>query len=150
PVIKTANATLSDHAQALPGLTLLLSEELDRVSTQPRYDEIGDELAHMPFTEAHYAALALAIARKIHALSVPVHKVLALDCDETLWRGVVGEDGVEGIEIPPQLARLQQFAVKAREQGALICLLSKNSERDVLEVFEKRPDMVLKIDDIVA
>ena len=98
-----------------------------------RYDEVGDELAHIPFTEEYYAAIAVAIARKVHALRVPAHKVLVLDCDETLWRGVVGEDGVDGITIPPHLAQLQQFAVKIQAQGGLVCLLSKNTERDVLD-----------------
>ena len=98
----------------------------------------------MPFTEEHYASIALAIARKVHALRVPAHKVLVLDCDETLWRGVVGEDGINGITMPPALIRLQQFAIKVQAQGTLVCLVSKNAERDVLEVFEKRPEMALR------
>ena len=104
----------------------------------------------MPFTDEHYASIALALARKVHALRVPAHKVLVLDCDNTLWRGVVGEDGVHGITIPPALARVQQFAVEMQARGILICLASKNTERDVLEVFETRSDMVLKLEHIVA
>lgn len=145
-----ASATLIEHARALSGFILLLPEDIDLASTQDRYDDVGDEIAHMPFTEEYYAAIALAIARKVHAFRVSAHKVLVLDCDETLWRGVVGEDGVDGISIPPHLAQLQRFAVKIQAQGVLICLVSKNSERDVLEVFEKRPDMILKLDNIVA
>jgi FkbH-like protein len=150
PVISAANAALADHAHALLGITLLTSEDLDLVSTGERYDSEGDQLAHMPFTEDHYASIALAIARKVHALCVPAHKVLVLDCDETLWRGVVGEDGADGVTIPHGLARIQQFAVKVQAQGALVCLVSKNTERDVLEVFEKRPDMMLRLEQIVA
>jgi FkbH-like protein len=111
---------------------------------------MGDELAHMPFSEEHYASIALAIARKVHALRVPSHKVLVLDCDDTLWRGIVGEDGVNGITLSPGCACLQQFAVKLQAQGVLVCLASKNTERDVLEVLEKRSDMPLKIGHIVA
>ena len=148
--LKAANEALITHARTLPGITTISSEDIDLVSGDERFDSVGDELAHMPFTEEHYASIALAIARKVHALQVPAHKVLVLDCDETLWRGVVGEDGVDGITIPPSLARLQQFAVKIHAQGALVCLVSKNSERDVLEVFEKRSDMILKLEHIVA
>jgi FkbH-like protein len=148
--IEAANTALLAHARSVPGIVVLSPEDIDLVSTQEHFDDAGDRLAHLPYTEEHYAALALAIARKVHALRVPAHKVLVLDCDETLWRGVVGEDGIDGLSVPPQLAQLQAFAVKAQAQGTLICLVSKNSERDVLEVFEKRSDMILKLDHIVA
>ena len=148
--IDAANAAVVAHAAALPGFIELSADEFDLASTQERYDELGDELAHIPFTDEYYAAIALAIARKVHALRVPAHKVLVLDCDETLWRGVVGEDGVDGISIPEPLARLQAFAVEVQSKGVLICLISKNSEQDVLEVFEKRGDMILKLDHVVA
>ena len=95
-------------------------------------------------------ALPLPSPAKFHALRVPAHKVLVLDCDETLWQGVVGEDGVDGISIPPHLAQLQQFAVDIQEKGTLICLASKNVEQGVVDVFEKRPDMVLKLEHVVA
>src|SRR6185369_1528188 len=136
--------------RSLPGIALMSQEEIDLVSTDFRYDSLSDELAHIPYTEEHYASLALAIVRKVHALRVPSHKVLLLDCDNTLWRGVVGEDGVDGITIPPALANIQRFAKKLEAQGVLVCLLSKNAERDVFDVFEQRSDMVLKKEHIVA
>jgi FkbH-like protein len=143
-------AKLTSHVQSLPGFVLLSDEEIDLVSTGPRFDPISDDLAHMPYTKDHYASLGLAIARKVHAIMVPAYKVLVLDCDNTLWQGVVGEDGVEGIAITPAFAQLQKFALNAHLRGALVCLVSKNTERDVLEVFERRPEMVLKLDHIVA
>jgi FkbH-like protein len=75
---------------------------------------------------------------------------LVLDCDETLWRGVVGEDGVDGITIPPAMISLQRFACDVQAKGVLICLVSKNAERDVLEVFRRHSDMVLTLDHVVA
>jgi FkbH-like protein len=160
PSPSVANAILTDlqvagdnliaHARTLPGISLLLPEEVELVSMGERYDRLSDEFAHIPFTEEHYAALAIALARKVHALRVPPLKVLVLDCDETLWRGVVGEDGVDGITIPPALARVQQFACDVQAKGVLVCLVSKNAERDVFEVFERRADMVLQLDHIVA
>lgn len=150
PDLQSATTGLISHARALPIMSILPSEEVDLVSTGERYDSVGDDLAHVPFTEEYYASLALAIVRKAHALRVPALKVLVLDCDETLWRGVVGEDGIEGITIPPALARLQQFACDVQAKGVLVCLVSKNSERDVLEVFERRSDMVLKLERVVS
>lgn len=150
PDVEAANVALIGHVRNLPSLIYLSHADIDLVSTVERYDAVGDELAHMPFTEEHYTAIALAIARKVHALRVPTHKVLVLDCDETLWRGVVGEDGVDGITVTPGLAQLQRFAVENQSRGILICLASKNSERDVLDVFEKRTDMILKLGHVVA
>jgi FkbH-like protein len=150
PAIDAANVALVEQASSLTGVTVLSSKDLELVSGDDRYDSAGDEIAHIPFTEEHYASLALSIVRKVHALRVPAHKVLVLDCDETLWHGVVGEDGADGISITPGLARIQQFAVEIQAQGALVCLVSKNTERDVLEVFEKRSDMILKLEHIVA
>ena len=85
--IETANDYLMAQARSLPGIALLSQEEIDLVSTDTRYDSLSDGLAHIPYTEEHYASLALAITRKVHALRVPTHKVLVLDCDNTLWRG---------------------------------------------------------------
>ena len=148
--IDAANRRLTAHAANLPGLSQLLPGDVDQVSAGERYDAESDDLGHIPFTEAHYSALALALTRKVHALLVPDRKVLVLDCDNTLWRGVVGEDGVEGISIPEAFVSLQAFAVKVQAEGVLICLASKNSERDVLEVFETRPEMILKLEQVVA
>jgi FkbH-like protein len=148
--IDAANKHVLARVASSPGLLLLRPADIDAVSAGERYDAESDDLGHIPFTEVHYATLALALSRKIHALLIPHRKVLVLDCDNTLWRGVVGEDGFDGIAVTPAFAGLQKFAVKVQSRGVLICLASKNSERDVIEVFEKRPDMVLKLDHIVA
>jgi FkbH-like protein len=150
PILHAASNELSERARRLPGIALLSPEEVDLVSMGDRYDSLADEMAHMPFTDEHYASLALALARKVHALRVPPFKVFVLDCDETLWRGVVGEDGVDGITIPPAMVRLQRFACDVQARGILVCLVSKNAERDVIEVFQRRSEMVLKLEHIVA
>jgi FkbH-like protein len=143
--LERAASLLDERAQELHGIHLLTADE-----TEGRYDSVRDELAHIPFTEEYFASLALAITRRVHALRKPAHKVLVLDCDNTLWSGVVGEDGVEGISFPRAMLDLQRFAVDAQANGTLVCLASKNTEQDVLEVFEKRPEMVLKTEHIVA
>ena len=80
----------------------------------------------------------------------PPYKVIVLDCDNTLWKGVVGEEGVAGIAIPPAWRQLQQFMVELSGKGFLLCLCSKNAESDVLDVFEQRRDMILKRDHLVS
>jgi FkbH-like protein len=148
--VERANSRLRSQVAALPGIAILAPSDIDLVSVGERYDDESNILGHVPFTEAHFAAIALAIARKVHALRVPDRKVLVLDCDNTIWRGVVGEDGVSGISIPAALAAVQKFAVANHSRGVLVCLASKNSERDVLEVFESRSDMLLKFEHVVA
>ena len=100
-------------------------------------DPQRDRLGHIPFTPLYYTALATAIARRIHAIWTAPYKVLALDCDNTLWQGVVGEDGPLGVALTPGKRALQEFAVLQQQQGMLLCLVSSNAESDVFEVFEK-------------
>lgn len=148
--IDEATEQLMERVTGLSGLTVLHPKDIDVVAGSDRFDRESDRLAHVPFTEDHYASLSLAIARKVHAFLVLDRKVLVLDCDNTLWRGVVGEDGLDGIAIPPSFAYLQRFALRVQAQGVLICLASKNVERDVFDVLEQRRDMLLKPEHIVA
>jgi FkbH-like protein len=145
-----AAAALMEHALSLPGIYLLESAELDAISVRDRYDRLRDELAHIPFTDEFYGSIAYSVSRKVHALRLPAHKVLVLDCDNTLWRGVVGEDGIDGIVISDEFLRVQRFATEQQAKGTLVCLASKNAERDVLDVFEMRSDMTLKAEHIIS
>ena len=141
---------VADALARLPNVSVVRHAEVDALCDTPRLDPIADQLAHAPYTDDYLAALSIALARKIHLQRVPAHKVLVLDCDNTIWSGVVGEDGVEGIGLAPAFVAVQEFAVAAQARGTLVCLASKNTEADVLEVFDKRPDMRLARDHVVA
>ena len=95
-------------------------------------------------------ALATALARKIHAIVAPQFKVVALDCDDTLWAGICGEDGPEGVVLDPPRRALQQFMAERRRDGLLLALCSKNNEEDVAATFRAHPDMPLAPGDFVA
>ncbi len=148
--LENAAAVLIARARELRGIHVLAVEDIARLFSGDAYDRLRDELAHIPFTDEYFASLALAVARKVHALLVPAHKVLVLDCDNTLWSGVVGEDGVDGIGISESHLDLQRFAIDRQATGTLLCLASKNSEQDVLDVLTLRKDMLLKPEHIVA
>ena len=82
-------------------------------------------------------------------------KALLLDCDNTLWGGVIAEDGVNKIKIGEEgeglaFLEFQKAIKKLQEQGVLIILLSKNIEADVFKVFKTHSGMVLKKRDISA
>lgn len=108
-----------------------------------------------PYSREGLGAMAAEMATIIRAVSGKVKKVLVLDCDGVLWGGVVGEDGLEGIQLGPghpggSYMDFQQAVKELAARGVVIALNSKNNERDVWEVFDAHPHMVLSREDIVA
>ncbi|MFT5755362.1 MAG: FkbH-like protein [Alteromonadaceae bacterium] len=82
-------------------------------------------------------------------------KCLILDCDNTLWGGIVGEDSLAGIKLGHEYPsscylEFQKAIIELLNQGVILAICSKNNEQDVLGVFELHPDMQLKITDISA
>lgn len=83
-------------------------------------------------------------------------KCLILDLDNTIWGGVIGDDGLEGIQLGHGLGigkaftEFQMWIKKLKQRGIIICVASKNNEETAKEPFEKHPDMVLKLDDIAV
>jgi FkbH-like protein len=115
-----------------------------------RFDAAADRLGAIPYTEPYFAAMATALARQIAALSLPPYKVIALDCDNTLWQGICGEDGPSGVTLPAGHRALQDFILQQRDAGMLLCLASKNNRDDVLETFAQHPEMPLRLDHLTA
>jgi len=113
-------------------------------------DNVSNELGHIPYSQEWYAASATAIFRRYMAQERAPYKVLALDCDNTLWKGIVGEQGPEGIEFTEGCLGLHRFVKEVAKNGMLLCLVSKNAERDVLDVFLTREDLDLRLDDFTA
>jgi len=79
-------------------------------------------------------------------------KVLILDCDNTLWGGVVGEDGYNGIRIGTDgegliFTDFQKSILRLKNEGVILCIVSKNNTADVMEVLNKNKNMVLKLED---
>ncbi len=83
-------------------------------------------------------------------------KCLILDLDNTVWGGVIGDDGMEGIQLGHGLGlgkmftEFQMWVKKLKQRGIIICVASKNNEDTAKEPFEKHPDMVLKLEDIAV
>jgi FkbH-like protein len=118
-------------------------------------DATVDFLARQPLSAKGQVGFALFIARCLRPLVVPRRKVLAVDLDNTLWGGVVGEDGVNGLRLGHEFPgnvhlRVQRELLELRHRGVLLVLLSKNNEGDARQAFETVPDMILKWDDFVV
>ena len=103
-------------------------------------------LACLPLLARHTAAvIAGSLGRG--------RKCLVLDLDNTVWGGILGEDGIAGIKLGPGAAgeafsAFQSFALDLKARGIVLAVCSKNNPDDVREVFEKHPDMRLALDDI--
>lgn len=113
------------------------------------HDAERDRLGHLPYTREGFAGLATMVARSTRALLRPPAKVLVLDADNTLWGGVCGEDGTDGVRLDEEHLELQRWALELRGRGVLLCLASKNLETDV-HVVMQRPDMLLGLRDLAA
>lgn len=90
------------------------------------------------------------------ALRGSFKKCLILDLDNTVWGGVVGDDGWENIQVGHGLGigkaftEFQQWIKKLKDRGVILCVCSKNDEDKAREPFEKNPEMVLHLDDIAV
>jgi FkbH-like protein len=92
----------------------------------------------------------MVLTRKISLLFQKPYKVLVLDCDHTLWKGVCSEDGPTGVVIDEPYLALQQFVRQQIAAGMLVCICSKNDLADVKPVFREHPGMVLREEDVTS
>jgi len=112
-------------------------------------------LYRQPYTEAFWNELGQQLAASLTRQRVAAKKCIVIDCDNTLWGGIVGEDGLAGIALgedyPGSVFRdFQHQLLTLRSQGVMVALCSKNNEADVWEVFDRHDGMLLKRDHIVA
>lgn len=93
--------------------------------------------------------------RKMDSIALKRKKCIVLDLDNTLWGGVLGEDGISGIKIGGDypgkaFAFFQKSLLQLSKAGVILTVCSKNNEADVLEAWEKNPFMVLKKEQFAA
>jgi len=132
-------------------LTLITPGDVDSLYRPANvYDAFADKLGAIPYTEEYFAVMSAVIARKIYLLKRSPFKVVVCDCDNTLWDGIVGEDGPLGIQFSEGRYELQRRLVELKNAGKLVCLASKNIAEDVEEVFRTRTEMPLQRDDLTA
>lgn len=99
-----------------------------------------------------YVSLAKQITDIINAIRGQITKCIILDLDNTLWGGVIGDDGTEKIEIGglgigKAFSELQLWLKQLKNRGILLAVCSKNEESLAKEAFEKHPEMILKLQD---
>ena len=140
----------------LENISLLDLDGLQRyVGIQNSVDWRKWYLYRQPYTEAFWNEIGEAAASLVSNQRSAAKKCVVVDCDNTLWGGIVGEDGLSGLAIgedfPGSAFRdFQNQLVALRSQGVIIALCSKNNEADVWEVFDNHDGMALKREHVVA
>lgn len=125
---------------------------LGEAALQPRYGMMHTA----PFSHLLLLGLARDAVAAVAGNLGLAKKVLVLDCDNTLWGGVVGEVGREGIALNPHdypgnaYHAFQRQVLALLQRGLVVCLCSKNNEADVRDVFENHAEIVLRMEHIAA
>ena len=144
------NAQLADGLAALPRAYLLdMNEVLARRPDGPLDHPKMRHMAAMRLSEGVSAEVARAYARYAAPLIGRTRKVVVLDLDNTLWGGVVGEDGAHGIKLAAhgpgsEFQELQRYLLGLTQQGILLAINSKNNPDDAWEVIRGHEDMILR------
>jgi FkbH-like protein len=112
-------------------------------------------LARQPLSAAGIDGFARHLARVLAAAFTPRRKCLVIDADNTLWGGILGEDGIGGIALGPEYpgrchVELQEAILDLARRGVILAMASKNDEAAVLEVLENHPHQVLRAADFAA
>jgi FkbH-like protein len=113
-------------------------------------------MAKLPFAQRCVPIYAEHCARLCGALLGKARKCLVLDLDNTLWGGVIGDDGIEGIVLGQGSAvgeaflAVQQMAIDLRERGVVLAVSSKNNDNVARAVFKDHPDMLIREEHIAV
>ena len=150
------NRRLRDRADRV-GVDLLgLDDAIERDGISAWYDPASWFRAKQ---EIHPSAAPLfgdLVARLLAASAGRSAKCLVLDLDNTLWGGVIGDDGLDGIVLGQGSAvgeahlALQAYALNLSRRGVILAVCSKNNQAVALEAFEKHPEMLLRRSDIAC
>ncbi|MCP4111796.1 MAG: SDR family NAD(P)-dependent oxidoreductase [Desulfobacteraceae bacterium] len=152
-LLKTVESKILQELETVPGLELVVAENLHdsyNIMEDMIADSLRDKIGHIPYHKSYYHFLATLIIRNMYRKMVPLRKVVVADCDNTLWKGVVGEVGPQGVEFEESHKRLHLLLTKLSRGGIVVSLCSKNEEPDVWEVFDSRKDFGLEKDIIVG
>jgi FkbH-like protein len=148
-ILRQLNLELTRH-----GISILDVDQIAGLHGKQRWhDEVLWQAAKQyPATEA-IPLLARHAAAMIRASLGLTSKCLVLDLDNTLWGGIIGEDGINGIRLGGSPAgesfvAFQKYVLALQRRGIILAICSKNNEQDAKAPFQDHPEMVLKLDDI--
>jgi FkbH-like protein len=154
--IQRLNEALSLISRTRPDVFVLDCARLAlEIGLEGWHDRRLFHLGRIPFGSNAQKAVAELTARTIRAAFLPSAKCLVLDLDNTIWGGVVGEDGPGGIQIgesyPGNIFKeFQRYLRSLAQRGFLLAIASKNNEAEAWAVIDTHPDMILRRGDFAA
>jgi FkbH-like protein len=155
-VIDAINRDIAESVEDSGDLLLDVAGLAETVGTATWHDPTLWNMAKLPFSADVLPLYADHVCRVIAALRGKSRRCLILDLDNTLWGGVIGDDGLEGIVLghgdPTGEAHLslQQVALRLRERGIVLAVSSKNEEEAARLPFRQHPEMLLREDHIAV
>lgn len=135
-------------------LVVDISHLANTVGLNNWYDERIYNLAKMPFAPQNIPLYTEKITRSIACLKGITGKCMVLDLDNTLWGGVVGDDGINGIKIgqgdpvSEAFSEFQSIVKSLKNRGVILTVCSKNDMENAVEPFKAHNDMILRYEDI--
>ena len=147
---------LKKRVMKYPNVHLLsLNKEFAKVGKNKVFSPKMWYMGKIPYTKDGCVIVADSIKKSVDLLNRTLKKVLVLDLDNTLWGGILGELGVEGIKLSDEhigaiYKKVQQQIKAIKDTGVVLAIVSKNNEADVQEVWNKHPYMILKKEDFVS
>jgi len=132
-----------------------LADLIQDVGREAAHPEKYWYLARAPFSAVFNERLSEKIIALMMSIEAKNARVIVLDLDNTLWSGVIGDDGMEGIAVDGDypgnvFQNIQATMLNYQKRGLLLAVCSKNTEKTVLEVFNKHSGMLLSLDDLTA
>jgi FkbH-like protein len=149
-LVDDLNRRLRKLAASLPGVYVLDYEGLvNRAGHSQWRDERKWLTVRLPIAADHIPTMAREWMRFLHPLTGKIGKVVVTDLDNTLWGGVIGEDGMTGIQLGREhpgagYRAMQRALLDLHNRGILLAVASKNNEADAMEAIEKHPEMLLR------
>ena len=148
------NYLLMEGCQGVKNVYLIDLDALQAVCGREKFsDPKLYYIAKMPISVDVLPEVAGKVIDQIQALRGIAKKCVVLDLDNTLWGGVIGDDGLSGIQIGElgtghAFSDFQAWLKELKNRGMLLAVCSKNNEPAAREPFEKHPEMVLRLEDI--
>lgn len=149
-IISSYNATLRELVSCSAHVVVVDVEALiEAAGTEHWYDTRLWYLARIRLSAQAHGLLASAYANLIAARWGDVRKCIVLDLDNTLWGGIIGEDGIAGIQLGHEgiglaFSEFQRELLNLQHKGVLLAICSKNNPEDAYEVIRKHPAMILR------
>jgi FkbH-like protein len=155
-ILSKINQELAESCLASGDVLLDIAALAETVGLAEWHDTQMWNMAKFAFSPDLIPLYADHVARTVAAIRGKSRKALILDLDNTVWGGIIGDDGLEGIKIAQGDAigeahlSVQRLALELRQRGIVLAVCSKNTDEVARTPFQQHPEMLLKLDHIAV